>query len=220
MSKNEENMKKALMRGVCALNLEAMSILNESNMNFMSTANSNNNSNLIDSQQYQMNDLQLNPHLYSNPSETYAKTKPQDQINDRAKKLKTQIDNNENATYSRKTLPAAQVDDSLHDSVLSRKVKEYCDQNLKLSSSQLSKLKLKIPDANENLEYNQVYQNPTNSRVLKQSKLGISQEQNAYDPQNFINTSSNKLNVSGKVYDELTQHALPVQVCQLKFRKL
>ena len=33
MSKYEENMKKALMRGVCALNLEAMSIFNEDNLN-------------------------------------------------------------------------------------------------------------------------------------------------------------------------------------------
>ena len=216
MAKNEENMKKALMRGVCALNLEAMSILNESNMNFMSTANSNNNSNLIENQPFtQMSDLELNPHLYNNSSESYANAKQQDQMNDRARKAKPPADTKENASYSRKSLPAAQVEDSLHDSVLSRKVKEYCDQNLKLSSSQLSKLKVKITDLNENSEMNQVYHhNSANPRVLKQNQsiINSNQEQNMYDAQNFINTVSNQLNVSGKVYDELTQHPLPVQV--------
>lgn len=34
MAKNEENMRKALMRGVCALNMEAMSIFNENQVPF------------------------------------------------------------------------------------------------------------------------------------------------------------------------------------------
>lgn len=34
MAKNEENMRKALMRGVCALNMEAMSIFNENQLPF------------------------------------------------------------------------------------------------------------------------------------------------------------------------------------------
>jgi hypothetical protein len=40
MGRYEENMKRALMRGVCALNLEAMSIFNDENCN-----NNNNNNN-------------------------------------------------------------------------------------------------------------------------------------------------------------------------------
>lgn len=42
MNKYEENMRKALMRGVCALNLEAMSIFNDDNISIKKNLNLHN----------------------------------------------------------------------------------------------------------------------------------------------------------------------------------
>jgi hypothetical protein len=83
MAKNEENMKKALMRGVCALNLEAMSIFNESTTLVGNQAQ-------VENKQHQRNPTQTEDLKQNFPT---------------------------------------------HDPVLSRKVKEYCDYNFKLSNS-------------------------------------------------------------------------------------
>jgi hypothetical protein len=136
MTKNEDNMKKALMRGVCALNLEAMSILNESNFN--------NNTSLVG-----------NNHIHvskKNPPQTLPLNEPQENANNNnnnnnrnAKQLvsdlKENIDTRGNLNslrdqaYLRKTKNISNNENELtYDPVLNRKVKEYCEFNLKLSN--------------------------------------------------------------------------------------
>ena len=64
MSKYEENMKKALMRGVCALNLEAMSIFNEDNLN-----NHQQNNHSISKKAFNLNQVKTNANYQQQKSD-------------------------------------------------------------------------------------------------------------------------------------------------------
>jgi len=130
MTKNEDNMKKALMRGVCALNLEAMSILNESNFNNNTSLVGNNHIHVSKKNPPQMplNDPQENANNIRNAKQLVSDLKENIDTRGNLNLLRDQ-------SYLRKTKSISNNENELtYDPVLNRKVKEYCEFNLKLSN--------------------------------------------------------------------------------------
>lgn len=87
MAKNEENMRKALMRGVCALNMEAMSIFNETVSNKNIHNNIVNNENHEEQEHFNNNELKkqynnqlINEELLTNNHERFKQQQQQSQI--------------------------------------------------------------------------------------------------------------------------------------------
>ena len=161
MTKNEDNMKKALMRGVCALNLEAMSILNESNYN--------NNTSLIGNQ-HNANKKSTNPN--NNPNCT--NTKPSIDINEidlknAINRSTEKLENLNSVDENLKQLISNRKEKQIvYDPILNRKVKEYCDYNLKLDST--------------SIETNSYTKKIASSR-LKSDNIGIYEQNNKLDKQ-------------------------------------
>ncbi len=224
MTKNEENMKKALMRGVCALNLEAMSILNESNFN--------NNTSLVGNNQIYVN--KKNPQqMHSNETQENNANKNSKLVAD----LKEKIDarNNINSTRDQSALKipgrVSNENEIAYDPVLNRKVKEYCEANLKLDSSNEQekiempmatfKLKSKSSDDIEILKQNSLQKqnfNHRNSVPNDQHQItalnSITITKNTNENQRFVkelNLDTNSTNVLRKerVFEELFRHPDP-----------
>jgi hypothetical protein len=164
MAKNEESMKKALMRGVCALNMEAMSIFNE-NTSTTTVSNTNANNNIANSfssssralptrhQEQDINDpgpLQLDPIYSQISSSTYLKSlNHQNSFNalslNTSSKYKsvqnlTELNQNLNNNHSSNLLTERESKD------LSKKVKQFCDNNLASNKnvSALTKAKMQL----------------------------------------------------------------------------
>lgn len=218
MTKNEENMKKALMRGVCALNLEAMSILNESNFN--------NNTSLVGNNQNYVNK--------KNPQQMHSNETQENNANRNSKlvaDLKEKMDarNNINSTRDQYALKmsgkVSNENEIAYDAVLNRKVKEYCEANLKLDSSNEQekneasmaafKIKSKSSDDIEILKQNFNHRNSVPNDQHQITALNtIAITKNTNQNQRFVkelnlDTNSTDILRKERVFEELFRHPDP-----------
>ncbi len=191
MAKNEENMRKALMRGVCALNMEAMSIFNEtlhSKPLNSSTAHPTVGSASIPTESIEQQEQQL----FFNYN------------NDQSNQFKNNFiyhSNEElaNGSSSQATNPNKHLGNQLNEKdsqELAKRVRNYCEANLNSKNSQLNKAKQSLLSSH----------NPS-SHQNQQPQL---QQQSHYLTINPNVVSHTKLmNSCNKIFDELSEHNLP-----------
>jgi hypothetical protein len=192
MSKHEENMRKALMRGVCALNLEAMAIF-DNDKNTAATS-SNNSSNTNNNNAY-MNDM--NEHyqesLFFNSKLSSANN----------------IFLNTNKTPSNLITTT-----NMAEKELAKKVKSYCETSLKkvannelnipasnnTNTSALAKAKLQLSSVNNHQnqdKFTNADYHPTTSTYYLNSNNDQNQKQSS--------------SLNNRVFSELIQHPDPIQ---------
>ena len=220
MSKHEENMRKALMRGVCALNLEAMAIFDNdkngatssssnSSSNNNNTTNNNNHNNNNNNNNAYMNDM--NEHyqesLFFNSKLSFA---------------------NNNYLNTNKTSSNSTTTTNLAEKELAKKVKSYCETSLKKVSnnelniagnnntnslSAVAKAKLQLSSINNQQQnhdrFSKTDYHPTTSTYYSNND----QHQNHQQQQQQQCSSS----LNNRIFSELIQHPDPIQTNVNKF---
>ena len=224
MTKNEDNMKKALMRGVCALNLEAMSILNESNFN--------NNTSLVGSNQIHVNKKNPQQMPLNEPQENNV-IRNAKLVADFKEKLDTR--NNLNTLRDQSSLKISRNISNenaiAYDPILNRKVKEYCELNLKLDNSDQEKneeksmptfkTKSKSSDDIEILKQNNIYKKQIihrnsvpndHDQVLVSNRIPSSNNTNEnqrFAEELIVDNHAASLKRKERVFEELFHHPDP-----------
>jgi hypothetical protein len=195
MSKHEENMRKALMRGVCALNLEAMAIFdNEKNSATTSSSSNTNNVYINDMSEHYQESLFLNS--------------------------KSSLANN-NLLNTNKPPSSMTSTINLAEKELAKKVKSYCETSMKKVTnnelnvatnnnlSALAKAKLQLSSVNNNQNHDRFVKtdyHPTTSTYYSNSN---NDEHPNHQHQHKNQDSSSSLN--NRVFSELIQHPDPIQ---------
>jgi hypothetical protein len=233
MAKSEENMKKALMRGVCALNLEAMSIFNETMSGKPSMTPSSSLNGLASSAAQQMPTMTQQPSLAKAHNGAYASHTS----TSNAKSQNLMQDFLTGMSH----LKANASEISKENSNLAKKVKSFCEKSLNdsvvdpnygisLSSSKVKKkLSNSASSSNQSSPNTQVMYNSQRTEIKHRSKSPPSGSppppQVAYKPalneyqQSFkqqktdvltINpniVSHSRLSGTNKLFDELVEHS-------------
>lgn len=188
MAKNEENMRKALMRGVCALNMEAMSIFNEtiSNKTIPTTATTNPNDSIEHQQQ----------NLFYNEQAKHEEFYPHSSINQERVAKKKPATNHLNETESQE---------------LARRVKNYCETNLNKNQASLTKAKQCLLNSNREPQQQQQQQQylTINPNVVSHTKL-INSCNKIYDELTEHNLPS-KVNNKPIVKSKIGSIATPIK---------
>ena len=222
MSKSEENMRKALMRGVCALNMEAMSIFNET------IATNVNNTNKLNETQFQKTLITDEQCVRTNKNQM---TMPTPELN-------LHIEPVLETRYSHQSIESSQFDNRQHSNHLSnqlsskescdlaKKVKSFCETNLnKISQlnnsvnknlSAVTKAKLQLLQSSQNghLSNHQQESNiANNSYQFSHNQNSVKHQEhlpaNAHlHPKHNISLNNNNNN-NNRVYEELVEHKLP-----------
>lgn len=211
MTKNEDYMKKALMRGVCALNMEAMSIFNETigktNSQTSSTSSMENISEpvLIQQQHKHVIDENVKSHVayYPNNHRDEAQT----------------VNRNETSL------------EAVDSKELAKIVKNYCNQNLDCKNmSALSKAKRNllnsnpIPQNRYEPEHGNSHANLSSSAQANQAIPQTQAQQQPHRAKELENSNTRtqtsnstvhcRLNTQtdGRVFDELSEHNIQLNV--------
>lgn len=227
MAKSEENMKKALMRGVCALNLEAMSIFDSNNLNTSRT-----NENLANKQPENMTRdpaehadeslfQALNNRVLSAPYSNNYPPSTSGSVNDLYEsKNKMYNDSSNRNLRSNSTNPVYKPSNTRlkekENIELARKVKSYCEFSLanKNKSSEsvnndrhiLSELaRARLSLANNKERQNIVQEEPIADANDNEEELGMIDDH-----------LTNKIVSNSKAFSELTQHSIRPVIITIK----
>lgn len=218
LAKSEENMRKALMRGVCALNLEAMSIFNENLVHPVPPPPSSYPQTFIPPTPLQPHHQQPQSKPTPKPSTSISNTstRPDPSLLTRSLPKKLIVSNGHVASRERE-----------HD-VLARKVKQFCEVNFdnqskaSMSSQRKSSLEPQISaDEVVAVAANEVA-NKFKLKVLDDNAVNnfsVSKNPPGRYSENFkltVEPSSVKIHSNNKTFDELVEHSLNIPiVCKM-----
>lgn len=217
MAKNEDYMKKALMRGVCALNMEAMSIFNDTigNKTNSQTGSMDNLIETASSHQMSQNPLQ-NQLATSADLSGKASNKPY-QVTYCPAYYKNDVASSESSSSASLTSDSSL--DGIHktsrsDKELARRVKSYCEKSLS------SKTQAAAQSAVSKAKWNLLNTNQSPGVQMQQQQQQQQQPQPQYDQSQESTDShakpamyhSSKIHSGSRVFEELGEHHLPLSV--------
>lgn len=220
MAKNEDYMKKALMRGVCALNMEAMSIFNDTIGNKTNSQTSSLD-NLIEtapsshqmSQNPLQNQLATGADLCGKPSnKSYQVTYcPAYHKNDVAS---CESSSSASTSTSDSSLDGIHKGSHRSDKELARRVKSYCEKSLG-SKTQAAAAQSAVSKAKWNL----LKTNQSPGVQLQQQQQGPQYYQSQESTDSHAKPAmshSSKIHSGCRVFEELSEHYLPLGVVSPK----